>query len=514
MTTQRFLPAVQAIGRTIVCNRSDLLHHGIRICNSNHGSQGNYPSPNGNLNFFPNSEERLRFSHHLLHKGKGSYLKIVSKSFSTGVQLFCREFTDGENELAHNVLRSLPAYKNTTVDTNTNMITQYFTRTWSSICQEKPWASFATDELIDIFTYISKEMALNYLTLESQHYHNICTSLMERIPLLNDDQLQTVLTSLSLWSPSQSDNNSHVFDLLWKSLDESCCKRIKRWDFSKIFLIADHWYALRISKLSIFCRNLINYFGIHLLKLTPTQLVQYLFYVNLNRGFGIIKKGQLELKIKDSLRHLSIEELGIVAMALFKANTNVQNIDLLNLIIDITINSLDFISDHSLGSILKLLKISLPSNAHSTCYNVLENLNPYLDKFNNFALLQAALLGNNLLVFHSGVMSKVGTRFGDEITSLRLKDIERFTYTLMLYKFIPPDHPIIGKIINELRKPERIVEINHFPKCFVSCINYLVALGAFPHDLISAALQPSMIQLLKRKFLSTINTINFLKYWQ
>ncbi|CAL4063546.1 unnamed protein product, partial [Meganyctiphanes norvegica] len=88
-------------------------------------------------------------------------------------------------------------------------------------------------------------------------------------------------------------------------------------------------------------------------------------------------------------------------------------------------------------------------------------------------------------------------RFAADLKNLRLKDIERITFALMVYNFIPPSRPDFFSIIaEELHRGERLSEISHYPKCFISCIFYLVTLGVFPNELISTALQPSTLSLL------------------
>ena len=69
---------------------------------------------------------------------------------------------------------------------------------------------------------------------------------------------------------------------------------------------------------------------------------------------------------------------------------------------------------------------------------------------------------------------------------------------LMLFNFSPPSkRDILQVFANELRNPARVSEINSYPKSFLSCVTYLATMGVMPLDLISTALQPSMVNSLQ-----------------
>lgn len=93
------------------------------------------------------------------------------------------------------------------------------------------------------------------------------------------------------------------------------------------------------------------------------------------------------------------------------------------------------------------------------------------------------------------MLSGIVLNFAEDTSSLRLKDIERTVFSLMLYNYMPEERRDILQIFaEELRLPTRQKEINRYPKSFISCINYMACLGFLPADLISTSLQPSMIK--------------------
>nr|CAD7430785.1 unnamed protein product [Timema monikensis] len=77
-------------------------------------------------------------------------------------------------------------------------------------------------------------------------------------------------------------------------------------------------------------------------------------------------------------------------------------------------------------------------------------------------------------------------RFAMDLKSSRIKDIERLTFLLTLFDHDPKTEPdIFGKVLEELRSPERLVEMALYPKCLPSCVGYLSLREIYPEDLIN-----------------------------
>ncbi|KAG0722490.1 FAST kinase domain-containing protein 5, mitochondrial [Chionoecetes opilio] len=490
MCAQRLWPTVQALGRGLVSSRSEIIQQGVKAYNAqnfnpNHLSQGH-----------SSSHERFPLSQRIIHTSRGSFNKVVTRSVHSGTVLLVKEFTDTENEHAHAVLRSLPAYHATTVARDESL--------GSSSHHQHPfppsdaeWSRCPADEVANRFIATSQECRHRPMDLEDTRHSGLCSELVGSLAQLSDDHLLRVLSALSLWPPTSATRTPN-FVALWNALDQACTERINRWDMTRMFLVADHWFALRLSRISMYNIHMTKLLGRKVLSMAPSQLVQYLFYANLSRKLEpfIIKK-DIEKRICEVLSQISVEELGVIAMGFFKTQTFLKNERLVEAIIKKTQENLECVSDASLCAILKLLRKSTPVTQWKLMHNLLESLVPQLDRLNNMCLLQVALLGNDLLVFHPQVINMIASRFASDMSNIRMKDIERITFALMLYNFVPSSRPDIFTLVaEELRKPERTVEINHYPKCFVSCVVYLTTLGFFPQDLISAALQPSMLSLL------------------
>lgn len=496
MCAHRLWPTVQALGRGLITNRNEIIQQGVRAYNVQNFNSG-YLGGQGyqQQNVVPGSDN-LTWSQRVTHSTRGGFNKVVSRSLHCGNVFFVKEFQDLENEHAHAILRSLPAYSTTTVGKDSPDSTYY---QHAMYCSGVDWEKCSAQEVADGFIAMSQLCRHQPMDLEDAQHSSLCGELTKKLTHLSDQQLLMILSSLALW-PQTSTSTTPNFLSLWNRLDQVCTQRMKKWDMSQMFLVADHWYALKLSKLSTYNVQMTKMLGRRVGSMEPTQLVQYLFYANLSRKLEpFIVMRELEKRLTEVLEHVSIEELGVIAMGFFKTQTFLKSEKLIDAIIDKTQENLEFVSDASLCAILKILRKSVPGTRWKSLHNLLESLKPQLPRLNHMCLLQVALVGNNLLVFHGDVINAIAARFASEVKSLRLKDIERITFALMLYNFIPPDCPdIFVKIAEELRQKERISEINMYPKSFVSCVVYLVNMGIFALDLISAALQPSMLSLLSK----------------
>ncbi|KAK3876256.1 hypothetical protein Pcinc_018943 [Petrolisthes cinctipes] len=493
MCAQRLWPSVQALGRGLVSSRGELFQQGVKAYNAqnftnNHHTQGH---PHNSFS----GHENFHWSQRLSHNARGSFNKVVTRSLHSGTVLFVKEFSDSENEHAHAILRSLPAYHATTVTRGDTVNSGYHHQTHHFTDIE--WNNCSAEEVANTFISMSQQCRHRPMDLEDSQYSGLCSVLAQSLRLLTDNQLISVLSALSLWPPTSATTTPN-FVALWNSLDHTCTERIRKWDIARMFLVADHWFALRLSRISTYNIQMTKILGRQVTSMGPAQLVQFLFYANLSRKLEpFIIKRDIEKRLIDVLEHLSVEELGVISMGFFKTQTFLKSEKLIENIIKKTRESLEFVSDASLCAILKLLRKSVPALQWKLIYGLLDSLQRELHRLNYMCLLQVALLGNELLIFHPQVMDTIASRFAGDIKGLRLKDIERLTFALMLYNYVPPSRPdIFNLVAQELREPERVPEINHYPKCFVSCVVYLTTLGLFPQDLISAALQPSMLNLL------------------
>ena len=489
MYTHRLWPAIQTLGRSLTSNRVCAFNI-QNFSNGYLGGQGHQQQ-----NVFSNYDN-LTWTQCINRSTRESFSEMVSRPLHTGNAVFIREYRNVGSEHAYAVLRSLPAYSATTVGREVPDTTSYQHSMYSSSVN---WERCSAQEVADGFIALSQLCRHQRMDLEDPQYSSLSSELTKRVAELTDEQVMKVLSSLALWLPSAASKLSFIY--LWNSLDRVCLDRMRKWTMSQKFLVADHWYASKLPRISIYLAKMTLLLGNNLFVMEPSQFVQYLFYANLSQLETFAKIKDIEKLLHKVLKHLSIEELGVIAMVCCQTQTFLKNEKLIEDIICKMIENLESVSDGSLCSILHLLRINAPGTTKKSFYNLLESLQPHLDRLNNTCLLQVLLLGTKLLVFHENVVNTTALRLSEDIKGLRLRDLENLTFALMLYNYTPPScSDICAKIVEELQQPERIQEFNMYPKSFVSCVLYLLNMGFFAADLISATLQPSMVKLLSCKY--------------
>uniref|UniRef100_A0A2P2I2P3 FAST kinase domain-containing protein 5 n=1 Tax=Hirondellea gigas TaxID=1518452 RepID=A0A2P2I2P3_9CRUS len=426
--------------------------------------------------------------------------KPLSVSITTTPVISTADYKHNENEHAHSVLRSLPEYTCSTIaqDEIENVLPPIDMTNSPPPLPGINWNAIQPHGIAGSFIALSRQCAIRPMNISSDEHKNICSALAQNISNLTNEQLRGVLAALTLW-PQTDASNAPNFSELWHALDMECMKRVPLWDLQHSFLIADLWYSLKLSRVGCYTKVMLTSLAQQLNELKPHELVQFLFHINLIRSHPAnVSFNILEKRIATVSSVLSLEELGVIAMGLFKTQAFIKTDVLIDAYFDRLLESdISGVSSIMLGSIFKVLRKSAQAKRVDKLYKLLEKTLPILPQLSLLAQLQVALLGNDTMVFHPQVINQIALNFAENASSLRLKDIERMSFVLLLYNFTPPARPDIYEVFSEeLRKPERRPEINQYPKAFLSCVTYLASMGILPHDLISSALQPSFVKSL------------------
>ncbi|XP_018015637.1 FAST kinase domain-containing protein 5, mitochondrial isoform X2 [Hyalella azteca] len=495
----RLWPSVAPVIRGVIGGRSELIHS-VKNYGQSHISQTKEPwnivcsaqQTHAQTSAFSTLPQNF-------HTQFTNSLSLQSKLYHSPILNSCnnlQDFIQNENEHAHSVMLSLPAYNNSTVRAANicDVLPPLDTSTSPPPLPHIDWSSVLPEGIAGSFIALSKQCKDRPMDLNSASHNNLNSALVSCVPSLSDATLKDVLAALTLWPPMPyiKDSNFHV---LWEALDSECVKRVHKWDLQHAFVIADLWFILKLSRAGTYTKAMLPIVGHHFRSMESHQLVQYLFYMNLSRDKPSISFSLLEQNLSRVINQLSLEELGVVAMGLFKVQAFVKTPELTDALFDYLLSSdLRGASSITIGSIFKILRRTYQAMRVDKVMKLLEHVRPVLSQFSIQAQLQIALLGNDVLVFHPQVINEIALNFVNNSNKLRLKDIERIVFALALYNYIPPQKKdILDLFAEEIRRPERRQEINQYPKSFLSCVSYMACMGFFPNDLISTALQPDFI---------------------
>ena len=202
-----------------------------------------------------------------------------------------KKYHETENEFAHEVMSSLPAYRRTL---HYHVLGGEAAADAASAGQPPGWGAQAAAALVSAMRRLQVGgegggggAARGACSAEPAPADPALTA---RCAQYSDDQIVRLLAALCSWPPGSAAPDELSFRRLWQALDAECCRRLCRWDAERTLLVADLWYRLQVSRLTQYSGHMLEQLGRRISHLTPSQLVQYLFFVNLSRRLGGVKQ--------------------------------------------------------------------------------------------------------------------------------------------------------------------------------------------------------------------------------
>jgi hypothetical protein len=137
---------------------------------------------------------------------------------------------------------------------------------------------------------------------------------------------------MRLWyhSPNSRANN---FCALWTHLDKLCQERCKDWDKGQLLIMCDHWYRLNVFRIGYFGKQALHRILKKVKGCTTPEVVQSLFYVNVRRFFPDVNTVHMQVHLVTLVSALTVEEVGICAMAFFKTKSRIVSFSLMEMMI-------------------------------------------------------------------------------------------------------------------------------------------------------------------------------------
>lgn len=259
-----------------------------------------------------------------------------------------KNYLANESIYAHDLLKNSGIYSDSenfalTSKENLKMENEKF-------LMEKNWISMSKVEVLDNFEHLSFLAQNNNQFINSPKYQGILKVLSSCCSSFNNKELYHLLDCLRLWNYKKDEANDEEF---WKILDSECCKRIPSLSTDEIFLINYQFFKLNIMRQSNFTKYTLE--NLNLKQLTVENLMQFAFMMKVYKRVSV-NLFDFEYCVEKNFDKLSIDKLGIIAMAFFKYEAPVLNEQLLLKIIKKLQAEITFVADISFASILKLLR--------------------------------------------------------------------------------------------------------------------------------------------------------------
>lgn len=302
---------------------------------------------NGN----PMKENRLRFSTELERSlTLKHYRPVIEEDENLKLHML---FPNREDTFAHGVFEQKKAYAKTILNNlpfyedgeiTSEEINDYLTKTWSLL---------PIPEIVEAFKRISYFASKNEECIADPKYTRIVKYLVANTRQLTDLEIAGILKGLALW-PLLHTRKDDNFKTLFATLDKECVRRASRWTVDELLLISDHWYKVRMARYSSFCSWVVTKLASKANRLSPTNLVQLMFYANATRNRST-DMYNLEYRLESCIEELDIQELAIISLGFFKTQTPIRSCNLLIKMMERTMAEMETIDSISLAALLKII---------------------------------------------------------------------------------------------------------------------------------------------------------------
>ncbi|XP_046748545.1 uncharacterized protein LOC124412589 [Diprion similis] len=403
-------------------------------------------------------------------------------------------FENAEEKYAHSIMEAREAYAENLV--------QPLPACTEEIAEEeienylnKSWKGLPIEEIVYAFKRISYYAKKNGECITDEKYCKFIRYLIENCKKFTDSELSDVLRFVTLW-PLKHHRQDRSFESFYKALDKDCIRRAPNWSPNKALYFCDHWFSWRLLKYTDFSWFIMNKNILKPSKLTPINLVQFMFYVNCCR----VRPGSmfnLEYHLTSCVDELDISELAIVSMGFFKTQTPIRNPNLLVKIIDRVIKDIDTINEICLSSIMKSIRLSSNIQEGSDMIKkLISSTLPQIPRLSVQAVVHIVATCVSLRLYHTEVLTACMKRFTETKNNARLKDLERLMLGASCFNFTPDKYPdFYESILDELRDSSRTEELKRYISSLANCLQYLSIVNVYPKDLITMVLDPNDLRL-------------------
>ncbi|XP_075972857.1 FAST kinase domain-containing protein 5, mitochondrial [Anticarsia gemmatalis] len=412
------------------------------------------------------------------------------RSLHCSSSLFGKMFKERENSHAYGILEN----KGIAASLSTDMITS------PSLSEDEfqtlmltDWSKKSRTEIYETFPKLAVYCSEHNMCISNKIFDDYIDHLTDNLKYASDDELKTIFYTLNKFPDPESVRTRNYIEV-WVALDDECLKRSQNWSYDQILSFVALMYMLNVTRISDFSHKALNKLATRAKNLTPGQLVQALFFIGVWRK-SPFDMHNLEIQLKNIFSEFSIDDLAIMSMGFFKSKTPIRDMDLVLSIIDAIIANVKDIHEVSLAALLKLIRYSTRVSLDDRIYRLLDALQHEVPKLSVMCNVHIALLGTTTMHLHEDCLLKIANTVVNNISKTRIKDLERLVLTYGTFNLVPQTKDcFFTKVIDELRKPERMEEINYHGRSYACCLAYLSLLNFYPEDLINKVLSPEFLE--------------------
>ena len=316
---------------------------------------------------------------------------------------------NNENDHAHKVMQSLPEYTQSTISTDdmNSFLTIEESENIPPLPLDSNWENLQPNLILQHFASFCKKTELGEVKLNNPSHTPLISAFVKILPSLSNQELKQIFASLKVFTKFIHNPNVTNYNQLWKGLDTECVSRLPSMSMSEAYIFGDLFYQLRLSRICSYTQSMISNFSKKLPLMAPHEFVQFMFHLNLCRvPPKSVDPRKFETKLSKVINDISIDELGIISLGLFKTKTFIHTEDIrVQFLERLLASDLSNISSITMASILKILRKSTKMNHAPLLSNLLEKIKPHVQDLSIQAQLQLIIVGCESLVYHPEVSS-------------------------------------------------------------------------------------------------------------
>lgn len=416
-------------------------------------------------------------------------LEVVNRNFHCNANLCVKMFMEHENNYAYSVMES----KGYSIPISLKKVeSTTLTKDQFDMLIKKDWSKASPKESFEGFSMLAEYCAENNIQISNRMFDDFIDCLTDYIKLASDKELESVFFSLAKWPEPESIRTRNFIEV-WAALDDECLNRLQKWTFDQQFYFISLFFMLKAIKVSDFTNKCILKFASKAKQLTPGQLVQTYFYIGVQRKQPF-DMHNLELHLENIFSEFSIDDLAIMSMGFFKSKTPIRSVVLVEKIADKIIECSKDIHEMSLAALFKIIRYSMKIPKTDIIYKFLDKIQHEVPRLSVMCNVHLALVGTSTLTLHKGCLTKIAESIISNLSTSRLKDLERLVLTYGTFNFKPlTTECLFERIMEELRDPKRELEVLKYGRSYACCIAYLGLLEIYPVDLMSKVLSSEFL---------------------
>lgn len=307
---------------------------------------------------------------------------------------------------------------------------------------------------------------------------------VEALQSFTDTQLLDVLRALVLLDLSPNHSMLELFEA-------ECVRRVPNMELHQLLLTADLWRCLGRTA-TRFLEQMCNHLSPHFEQLGPAELVEMVYVVGEGRRCPPSLIQPLEFLLLRHMEALHLEEVGAVALGLFKSQCGLSTA-VVRKLVDCGLAQVHQMSDFALVNIMKLLRFS-----HLDHLPWLEAMGEEVPRrapgMGVQGLMHVVLACSSLHYRNNDVLLAVARRLPDVAAHCRSKDICKMLWAFGTLGFHPRQHPTLYSGLTELMRSHK-GEFQRYPEHLLTGLLGLAFVGLYPRDMLSLALSPEFVAL-------------------